>query len=254
MSYGGSLFPIPSAWEVAHLLIRQQLDYAPQLLNPTHNAPRYTTSDKQALNLGVWAADLSYLNTYHKSQQMVEVLLAVRQMCSALGLEQTLQAALPSTMDSSPEPPPQTFASIISQSFGALGHELAQTDRAHVGALIIAGTWVEGMYMLTQLATTTSNRELINRIGELRQPLANLVDMLSPYYYTSSPIADLVDQLLILQQDFEGVIHTYTYKPATVQPAQRHITINSTSRIVISDYLLADIARHVHDIRTNIVE
>lgn len=254
MSYGGALFPVPSAWEVAHLLIRQQLDFAPQLLNPTQNVQRYSTSAKQALNLGVWAADLSYLSTYNKSQQMVEVLLAVRQMCSALGIERVLQATMPSPPDGAPDEQTHAFASVISQSFGALSHELTMTDRAEVGALIIVGAWVEGMFMLTQLATATGNREIINRIGELRQPLSNLVDMLSPYYYHSPPITNVVDQLLILQHDFEDVIHTYTYKPSTIAPEQRHITINSTSRIVISDYLLADIAQHVLDIRTHIVE
>ena len=53
LTYGGTLFPIPSAWEVFELLQQQQLDYAPEMLNSAENATRYTTSAKQALNLGI---------------------------------------------------------------------------------------------------------------------------------------------------------------------------------------------------------
>lgn len=253
LTYGGTLFPIPSAWEVFELLQQQQLDFAPELLNSANNATRYTTSVKQALNLGIWAAEMSYLNAYSKSQEVMDVMIAVRTMCVELGVDKALRES-PLTNPDSLAQQPQTLARVISQAFGLINHELGQSDRADVGGLIIAGAWVESIYLLSQLALAHDNREVINRIGELQQPLNNLIDLLSPYYYKSEAITQLVDALLELQQNFKGVIHTYTYAPSTVEPEQKHIIINSKSRIVISDHLLREIGQQVAAIRTQIIE
>lgn len=253
LTYGGTLFPIPSAWEVFELLQQQQLDYAPQLLNSTNNATRYTTSAKQALNLGIWAAEMSYLNAYSKSQEVMDVMIAVRNMCIELGVDKAIRESSLANPDSIAQQP-QTLARVISQAFGLINHELGQAERADVGGLIIAGAWIESIYLLSQLALTHNNREVINRIGELQQPLNNLIDLLSPYYYKSESFTQLIDALIELQQSFKGVIYTYTYAPSTVEPEQKHIIINSKSRIVISEHLLRQIGQQVASIRAQIIE
>lgn len=253
VTYGGTLFPVPSSWEVFELLHHQQLEFAPELLNPTRNATRYTTSAKQALNLGVWAAEMSYLNAYNKSQQMVETLLSVKRMCAELGLEQAIMESPWATSDEIAEQP-QAFSRTISQVFGSISHELGQTERGEVGGLIIAGAWVESIYLLANLAIEHNNREVINRIGDLQQPLNNLIDLLSPYYYKAEHFSQLIDALIVLQQSFKEMIYSYTYAPPTVQAEQKHIVINSKSRVVISDYLLREIARQVGSIRGQIIE
>ena len=196
---------------------------------------------------------MSYLNAYGKTQEVMDVMIAVRRMCVELGVDQVLRDSPLANPDSIAQQP-QTLAHLISQAFGLINHELGQSDRADVGGLIIAGAWVESIYLLSQLALEHNNREVINRIGELQQPLNNLIDLLSPYYYKSEAITQLVDVLLELQQSFKGVIYTYTYAPSTIDAEQKHITINSKSRIVISDHLLREIGQQVAAARTLVIE
>lgn len=74
-----------------------------------------------------------------------------------------------------------------------------ENDRNEVGALILAGGWIESLYILTQaLRELTKQQEIINRIGEQKHPLDNLVEVLSPYYYKSAEFSEFVDMLIDL--------------------------------------------------------
>ena len=131
---------------------------------------------------------------------------------------------------------------------------LKESRRQKEGALILAGGWVEAMYILTQLAVDTKNQELIQHVGESKQPLDNLVKILTPYYSGNQEIKELLDSLMDLTNDFEGVEQSYTYKVPEIDAENKVTVIKSVSKVVVKDADLQNIAKKIKNIRTFLVK
>ena len=118
---------------------------------------------------------------------------------------------------------------------------------------MIAGGWLEGMYVSSKLAEKTENNtEIVSRIGEQKLTLDNLISMLRRY--EDPEIADVVADLNILKEAFEPVVITYNRQAPTVDAESKVTTLNTTSTINISDAQLAVISEKIDGIRTKIVK
>ena len=60
--FNNTLFSIPSPYEVSILMKKAGVEFNPNITNPVGNAQTYTDNFAKALNLGVYGADLAYLN------------------------------------------------------------------------------------------------------------------------------------------------------------------------------------------------
>ena len=122
-----------------------------------------------------------------------------------------------------------------------------------MGALILAGGWVESLYILTKIGKVSPDREIINRIGEQKHPLDNLIEILTPYYYKSQEFSTLIDSLIDLAYEFDGVIYTYSYKEPKIDVDKKLMIINSESRVVMSEYHLETVSKKIEAIRNQII-
>lgn len=252
IKYEGSLFPIPSSWETSKLIRDYNIPFDKDLIS-TNSAEKYATTFKQALNLGVLGSDISYLSAYNEIQQSMLILVSIKQLCVELGIDQVFNESTFSTIESNINHR-DSITRIITNTYRQSDTYLKTNDRSDIGALVIAGAWVESMYMLTKISVQTKNRDIINRIGEQKYPLANLIELLTPFYYKSQDVSDFIDCFIDLSNEFDGIIYNYTYKKPTIVPDKKLIIINSQSRIVISEYHLQTIADKIAAIRSKITE
>src|SRR5688572_6038620 len=69
------VYNIPSPTEIPYLLQATGAEFNEGLLNSRAKVDQYATrTDKAALNLGVYAADIGYLSSYDKSQEAIDYL------------------------------------------------------------------------------------------------------------------------------------------------------------------------------------
>jgi len=104
------------------------------------------------------------------------------------------------------------------------------------------------------LTSENKNRNIINRLGEQKHPLNNLIELLSPYYYKSKELAWLIDALVDLAYEFDGIIFNYSYEESTVIPEQNLTLIKSNSNVIISEYHIRTIAQKISTIRNSIIQ
>jgi len=107
---------------------------------------------------------------------------------------------------------------------------------------------------LAQITNENKNRNIINRLGEQKHPLDNLIELLSPYYYKSKEFAWLIDALVDLAYEFDGIIFNYTYQESEVIPDQKLSIIKSNSNVIISEYHIRTIAQKISAIRSSIIQ
>ena len=98
----------------------------------------------------------------------------------------------------------------------------------------------------------TSNKEIINRVGEQKNTVYNLIKLLTPYY-DQPEFSTLVDDLMELNDIFEKVEITYTFVEPTVDVAKKTTTINSTTTVNISPEVLKQITEKIGKIRAELI-
>jgi len=78
--------------------------------------------------------------------------------------------------------------------------------------------------------------------------------VLTPLYYKSPEYAELIDKLIDLAYEFDGIIYSYSYKEPHVDEEKKIMYINSQSRVIISEYHIDIISQKVEALRNMIIE
>ncbi len=251
MTIGGNMFSIPSPIQTALLIEKSGAEYDKKFLNDPKKSTTYATIYQKALNLGLYGADVGYVTIYDQSQDALKYLGVINKLADELGItgafdEQTIKR-FESNFGKR-----DSMLSLVSVAYRNSDAFLKENDRMNVGALILAGGWIETLYFSTQLAAKNGNKDIINRIGEQKYTLNNIVKMLTPYY--DQPEYDaLVDELIELSYDFDAIDIKYTYGPSTVDVASKTTTINSKTEVIITKEHLKAIAARVEKLRNKIV-
>ncbi len=253
IKYESSLFPLPSPYQASHLVKKHDIPFFDNIPNDPEKANRYSTTFKKALNLGIYGTDLSYLNIYNRTPSSISYLKAVKKLAEEINLTPAFNANFFANVEKNIDTHDSLMV-LLGKTYRKADSYLRENNRTEIGALIITGGWVESLYILTQIGSSTSNRDIINRIGEQKHPLDNLIEILSPMYYQAPEYSELIDKLIDLAYEFDGIIYSYSYNEPKVEVENKIIHINSESRVTISEYHLDIIKKKVEEIRNIIVE
>lgn len=253
IKYSDNLFAVPSPHEATQLLAEAKVPFSPHLLHKPQYVERYASNFDQALNLGMYGADLGYLTLYEQTPELVKYFAAVKTLAKELDLLNQLSTndikRIEQNLDNQ-----DTLMHFFANTYKAFDRALMLDNRAETGALIITGSWIESIHLLSEAALSTGNRSLINRLGEQKQPLDNLIELLSSYYYTNDSFTELIDALVDIAYEFDGIIFNYRYDSSAVREAQHTTVVYSHSNVIISEYHLRIINEKINKLREAIIK
>jgi len=194
---------ISSPVEMASLIKSTGVAFSQKILNDPDNLDKYSTSFKRALNLGAFAADLGYINTFDKNSIVISYLLAVKNLSEGIKVGQFFDftalkrlATNSNNLDSLME--------ISVSSFNKMDSYLREQNRSNVSSLIVAGTWIEGLYISGSVIEETNNQDLINRIAE-QKDIVNILLIILENYKNDTNFAELSTYLQDLKDLYAGV-------------------------------------------------
>ncbi len=252
LKYKSSLFCIPSPHQGSIMIKENGISFDPGIIAPAYLSKKFITSFKQALGLGIYGTDLGYLNIYEQVPDALEYFKVMVNLSKELDIYTAIGPGWMEKIEKNLGNE-DSLLFIISDMYRNANAHLKNNFRPGTGELIIAGGWIESMYILTQVYQSGQSYQIRNLIGNQKQILNNLIDLLSPYYYLSGQYSGLIDQLVDLANEFESIIYNYTYGKPEIDTIQHLTVINSESRIVISDHHVSMITRKLSDIRSQII-
>ncbi len=253
IKFENSLFSLPSPYQLSILIKEIGSNYNSELLNPSGNYRQYTSLFKKSINLGIYGADLAYLNIYEQSPSAATYFSIIKIMSDELGLSAAFSPTLFKRLENNVDNQ-DSLLYIMTNTYRDIDFFLKENQRQREGALVLSGGFIEAMYILTNLAVETKNKELIQRVGENKQPIENLIKILSPYYNESEDIAKLVDDLIDLAYEFDAIETVYEYKEPTTNPELKLTTVHSVSEIHITDEVLKTIDVKIRNIRNLLIK
>ena len=195
---------ISSPIEMASLVKTLQVPFSQKYLATTKNVSNYNTSYAKAFNLGVFGADLGYLNMYGKTSLVLDYITAMKNLADGISVGQffdftTLKRLATNSQDV------DSLVYISQQSFNKMDKYLQKNSRGNLSALMVAGVWMEGLYLSTQfLKERPAEKRLAESIGEQKVILDQLMIILSNY--KKEPyIADLITDLAEVKNIYDGI-------------------------------------------------
>lgn len=251
MAIGGSMFSIPSPIQTALLLEKSGAEYNKGFLNDSKKVTTYATNFQKAINLGVYGADVGYVTIYDQSQDAIKYLGVINKLTDELGITGAFDENTIKRFENN-FGKRDSMLNLVAVAYRSADAFLKDNDRVSIGALVLAGGWIETLNFSAQLAVKDGNQDVINRIGEQKYTLNNIIKMLTPYY--NQPEYDvLIDDLIELAYDFDAIDIQYTYEKPEVDIANKTTKINSNTVVVITPEHLQVIADKVELVRNKIV-
>ncbi|MCB0792584.1 MAG: hypothetical protein H6595_07375 [Flavobacteriales bacterium] len=197
-------YNIPSPMETATLLKKAGAEYDKDILNDVLNVDKYTAASKQALNLGVYGADLSYASVNNQTQESMFYTSCAKKLADKLGVSNAFNDSTLERMEKNMNNR-DSLLHIISETYWNVDAYLKENERDNISALMIAGGWVEGLYIATQLAGMNPSAELEQRIAEQKLSLGDLIALVSTYPDNGSALTGVKDDLAKLQALYDRV-------------------------------------------------
>lgn len=246
------VYSIPSPHEIPYLLQQTGAEFNQSLINDRKKADSYLArSDKAALNLGVYAADIGYLSSYDKTQDAIDYLTAVKSLADNLGIIGSFDADMIKKFESNISNK-DSLASVIDKAVQKTGTYLRDDNRNKLAAMMITGSFVEGLYISTGLIKSypkdllpDDQRNLVltplmRVILEQEKSVDELVKMLSSVDQ-SEPVGGIINDLKALQSSYHALNIDEQIK-------------NNKANLVLSDKNLVEITKIVDKLRKSITE
>lgn len=241
-------YALPSPIETAMLIKRASTDYDEQLLNPTTNSSKYTTSRAKALNFGVYGADLSYASLFSQTQTSIQYMVVSKKLADELGILGFIGKGFITRLEKNINNRDSSM-NIITEGFMNSSSYLKESGRPEMAALIISGGWIEGLYIATSLTKASpNNNELIDRIIDQKLSLAILINLLNDYNENSDIqyVSELVKEIKSIYDQIQIV--TSKVEPITDQEA-KITTLQAKTDVFISDEVFSQLCIKVDSIR-----
>jgi hypothetical protein len=244
-------YSIPSPIETSSLLQKAGATYDADFLNPIENVSKYNSTSGKALNLGVYGADLSFTSIFDQTQESMLYLKCTNKLASGLGISGAFGESTISRIEANQENR-DSLLQIISDAFWASDSYLKENDRPNTSALIVAGGWVEGLYIATRVAGATKNEEVVTRIGEQKLSLENLIGMLESCGKDEN-IEPVLNDLRGLKSTYDKLKTKSSKTEVSTDPKTKVTTIGGGEGMTVSKEQLAEITKKVEGIRNNII-
>jgi len=168
---------IPSPIQTAELIKQAGAKFNSELLNSTENTSLYTTTASMALNMGVYGSDLAFAGIFNQSAETIKYMDCTRKMADGLhvlaAFSEDRKTRLEANINNR-----DSVLGIITDSYWDCDAMLQDNDQAHASALMIAGGWIEGLYLACRVAESTNSNDIRIRIVEQRSSLDKLIILL----------------------------------------------------------------------------
>ena len=198
------VYPIPSTYEITDKLNEIGAGFIIGISNDVENVDKYVTEDKQAMNMGIYSADLSYASTYGMKQYTMDYMDVTKKLIQELGISGAFSVdfydKIQENLDNKDK-----LTKLISDSFYDTYKYMYKKEKEELAMLVVAGSWVEAMYITTHISETTyHNKEIVQLIENQEKTLKDLLEAIKPYKENAS-IKEIIEGLKPIEATYKNL-------------------------------------------------
>ncbi len=201
---GEVLYPLPTPFEMTKMLNDIGATYSTKNLNPPSKVEKYFKESQKAVNLGIYGADLAYVSTYQQQQDIQVYLGAIKTLADELGITYDYSKLLSEEFKEKFNNK-DSLASIVTNTIYDTYYYLDQKSNPDLAVTMVAGMWVELMYIGTNISQDSYNYSgLVTIISKQKASYEKVMELLAGRN-ANADIKSLETKLQVLKPVFDKV-------------------------------------------------
>ncbi len=251
------MYTLPAPVEIASIIKETGVKLDDQILNDLSKSSKYDTNIKMAINLGIYATDMSLSGMFNQSQRMVDYLSTFKDLTRNLGIIKVFDEDLIKKLENTDLSKDEAL-NIISEVYMNTNQYLVENNRKNIATIVMAGGWIEGVYLALNLVDVSKmSKEISERIVAQKLTLTTLFNIID------SQDPDGADQdLAYVRGKLSEIKGVYDYVTidnvgrvsALTDPEAMTTTIKANSVGKIDEAILEALKNKVNEVRKEFVE
>ena len=240
------LFALPTPIEASMLIKNWGIPY-PELLNDPANVSGYTTKKKQALNFGIYITDMTTAGLYDQTQTVLRYKHAIQQLIEGLGLE---SAADPKVMQQLEDNinNRQELLEIISNIYASCTEFLSEDDRDFYALAMLAGGWIEGMF----IATSGIDEAKPENLPKMQQLIVDNRFTFDLLWQALGELDVIPEDAFHVMIDLAYIAHLFGHKTLISGSFPTRKAVNEAADVTPEFY--AEVKTYIHQLRQQFVK
>lgn len=209
------VYEIPPPSEIPFLLEATGADFDGSIINSKSKFSSYNSTSSASLNLGLLSTDIGYMISYGKVQDALSYMEVAKQLAEKIGVGAAIDVNLIKRFESNLSSR-DSLSVLVNEALSETERYLKESDRAKVAAMVLTGSFVEGLYISTALvrnypkdilpddARALILKPLIITILKQEKPLNDLIGLLKTLK-SDEEIAKLLESFENLSSEFASL-------------------------------------------------
>lgn len=246
-------YSVPTPNELFAVIKESGVLYDGSILNSPDNIEKYSSKKIQALNFGVYFADLAFASSFEENASILSYFGTIKVLSDELGISNALDAAIYEKAQMSLESNDSDSLLFLSNDtyFQAYSY-LEENERGSTLALIVLGGWIESLYIMTNLGAYEEGSNLVARIGEQKLTVGNLMGFMMKYQDDSN-VAEVMEELADIEELFWSFEEEVGDDVSTSQEGDVYV-LSGGSTIMVSAEQYEKLKELVSKLRNEIIE
>ncbi len=171
------------------------------VLNSPDNAKTYSDAKSKAVNFGIYSCDLTYCSIFEIGAEALKYFKVVKQLGDEIGVSTSIKADMVKRLEKNMGNP-DSLVEIADDMYFSSFETLQNGQQGNTLALVVAGGYIEGLYIATNLIKYEKNSPAVERIAGEKFTLENIIDFMKKYESDAS-VKDVIVKLNDLKAAFE---------------------------------------------------
>ncbi len=173
-------YQIPSPDEMFGFIKESGLAFNGELLNPIQSVDSYTDPKIQALNFGVYSADLAYTAAFEEFNETTKYFGTIQKLAEPIGISSAFNKVFVGRTQNNLHNA-DSLVSITNTSYFAVVDYLEQNEQGSKLGIIAAAGWLETVYVVVNSTNYDKDEAAVDRLADQKLTLDNLLDYLNKY-------------------------------------------------------------------------
>ena len=166
-------------------------------LNSPDAIKNYTDAKSKALNFGIYSCDLSYCSIFEIGSEALKYFKTVKQLGDQIGVSSAIKPETMKRLEGNVGNS-DSLAVITDDVYFSSFETLENGQQGTTLALVVAGGWIESLFIATNLAKYEANSPIIERLADQKYTLENLIEFLKKHEADANVAS--------VKADFEGLL------------------------------------------------
>lgn len=244
-----TFFQVPSPGEMLTFIkmVGGKNNKNTSFLNSPDNAKNYSDNKAKALNFGIYSCDLSYCSIFDIGADALKYFKTVKQMGDQIGVSSAIKPEIMKRLEGNVGNS-DSLAVITDDVYFQSFETLDNSGQGTTLALVVAGGWIESLFIATNLSKYEANSPVVERLADQKYTLENLVEFLKKH--------EADPNVASVKTDFEGLLAEFGKIEqkdisATAKDEKGKKIMGGGTQLVMSEALYKAIVEKIKTIRNS---